>query len=122
MYASDLAERMFRTGRWIRCKLWEGKDQFPGYFQPANGAPVLPKILYGGPLLTVGASNVHSRRLEDHIRDLCAQIIAAPESELEPVLSELKSALHEHSIKLRKLAAEKLTGVEPSPSDRRKEE
>ncbi len=65
---------------------------------------------------------MHSRRLEDHIRDLCAQIIAAPESELEPVLSELKSALHEHSIKLRKLAAEKLTGVEPSPSDRRKEE
>lgn len=93
-----------------------------GYFESANGTPGLPKIPYGLPLRPVRACNVHSRRLEDHIKDLCAKIIAAPESELEPVLSELKSALHDHSIKLRRLAAEKLTGVEPPPSDRRKQE
>jgi len=45
---------------------------------------------------------------ESHIRDLCARIIAAPENELEPLLSELKGALHEHTTRLRKIAAENL--------------
>jgi hypothetical protein len=50
-----------------------------------------------------------SRRLEDRIRDLCARVIAAPEDEVEPAISELKSALREHNERLRKLAAAKLT-------------
>lgn len=49
-----------------------------------------------------------SRHLEDHIRDLCAKAIAAPETELEPALSELKSALREHTARLRQMVAENL--------------
>jgi hypothetical protein len=49
-----------------------------------------------------------SRRLEDRIRELCAKAVAAPESDLEPVIGELKVALHEHTERLRKLAALKL--------------
>jgi hypothetical protein len=51
-------------------------------------------------------SRVPSRYLESRIRDLCAKVITAPEPELEPLLSELKSALQEHSDRLRKMAAE----------------
>ena len=50
-----------------------------------------------------------SRRLEDRIRQLCAKAVAAAESDLEPVITELKLALHEHTERLRKLAALKLT-------------
>jgi hypothetical protein len=49
-----------------------------------------------------------SRRLEDRIRQLCAKAVAAAESDLEPVITELKVALHEHTERLRKLAALKL--------------
>jgi hypothetical protein len=51
---------------------------------------------------------VPSRRLEDRIRQLCADAVAAPASDLEPVITELKAALHEHTERLRKLAASKL--------------
>jgi hypothetical protein len=52
---------------------------------------------------------VSGRRLEDRIRELCAKAIAAPGGdELEPALSELKAALHEHTERLRQLAAKKL--------------
>jgi hypothetical protein len=73
---------------------------------------------YGEPMLSVAVCRVPSRRLEDHIIELCAKVIVAPETELEPVLSELKTALREHNVKLRRLAAEKLTGVEPALSER----
>lgn len=53
-----------------------------------------------------------ARRLEDHIRNLCAKVIAAREDEIEPAISELKSALREHNERLRKLAAAKLTRLE----------
>lgn len=49
---------------------------------------------------------VPSRDLESRIRDLCAKVITVPEPELAPLLSELKSALHEHSARLRKMAAQ----------------
>ena len=80
------------------------------------------KYCMAGPWLTVAVCHVPFRRLEDHIKDLCAKIVAVRESELQPVLSELKSALHKHNTKLRRLAAEKLTGLEPPPSERRKEQ
>jgi predicted outer membrane protein len=51
---------------------------------------------------------VPSRRLEDKIRQLCAQAIAAPPSEFDPAIAELKVALHEHTERLRQLAASKL--------------
>jgi predicted outer membrane protein len=39
---------------------------------------------------------------------LCAQAIAAPPSEFDPAIAELKVALHEHTERLRQLAASKL--------------
>jgi len=48
------------------------------------------------------------RRLEDRIRRLCGEAVAASASDLEPVITELKVALHEHTESLRKLAASKL--------------
>jgi hypothetical protein len=41
------------------------------------------------------------RRLEDRIRELCAQAIAASNRDLEAVLEDLKSALHERAERLR---------------------
>jgi hypothetical protein len=49
-----------------------------------------------------------SRRLEDRIRELCAQAIDASGSDFHPVLEELKLALREHTSRLRKLAVQKL--------------
>jgi hypothetical protein len=57
-----------------------------------------------------------SRRLEDRIRELCAKVIVAREEEVGPAIAELKSALHEHNARLRKLAAAKLTRLETSDS------
>jgi uncharacterized coiled-coil protein SlyX len=46
-------------------------------------------------------------RLEDRIRELCAKAVALPESEeLNEVLAELKSALSEHTERIRKMASE----------------
>jgi len=52
------------------------------------------------------------RRLEDRIRELCGEAIAAQETESDPILSKLRSALHEHSERLRKLAAARLVSAE----------
>jgi len=53
---------------------------------------------------------VPTRRLEDRIRQLCADAVAASASasDLEPVITELKIVLHEHTKRLRKLAASKV--------------
>jgi hypothetical protein len=51
--------------------------------------------------------------LEDHIKELCAKVIAARETELDPAISELKSALREHTIRLRKMVAENLAQTRP---------
>ena len=52
------------------------------------------------------------RRLEDRIRELCAMAVTAEEPELERILSELQSALREHTERLRRLAAAKLTTLD----------
>jgi hypothetical protein len=49
-----------------------------------------------------------SRRLEDRIHELCAKALIVRASELDVTLSALKAALHEHTERLRKLAARKL--------------
>jgi len=51
---------------------------------------------------------VPSRRLEDQIKDLCSKAVAANDAELRPILLELRESLHEHTDRLRKLAAQKL--------------
>ena len=43
-------------------------------------------------------------RLAEHIRALCAKAIDAPEYEWEPILTDLRLALHEHVEELRELA------------------
>jgi hypothetical protein len=51
---------------------------------------------------------------------LCAKVVNAREIDLPAAIAELNTALREHNIRLRKLAAEKMTGAEPAPEDRRK--
>jgi hypothetical protein len=59
-----------------------------------------------------------SRRLEDRIRELCTKVIDADERHFGPILSNLKSALSEHTARLRQFAAAKLTRM-PTPRQRR---
>jgi hypothetical protein len=47
---------------------------------------------------------VPSNRLEDRIRELCAQAIASDETDFQGVISELRSAMREHIEKVRKMA------------------
>ena len=54
---------------------------------------------------TVRVYRVHSRNLDDRIRELCAKAVTAADSELEPVQTELREALREHNERLRRLAA-----------------
>jgi len=56
---------------------------------------------------------VRARRLEDRIRELCAQAVSAQDSELDEIFSALQLALREHTEKIRKLAAAKLTAWRP---------
>jgi len=43
------------------------------------------------------------RRLEDRIRVLCARAVAEKSDEWKPLLEELKTALHEHSERMRQM-------------------
>jgi hypothetical protein len=56
---------------------------------------------------------VRARRLEDRIRELCAKALTAHDSELDVVFPALQLALHQHSDRLRKLAADKLAAWQP---------
>ena len=47
---------------------------------------------------------VPSRRLDDRIRDLCARAVTADEADFSGVVSDLRSALHEHAVRMRKMA------------------
>jgi len=62
---------------------------------------------------------VSSRRLEDHIRELCAKVGHLHGAELHKTLAELRTALNEHSRRLRKIAAEGLLR-DQTQSERRK--
>jgi hypothetical protein len=47
------------------------------------------------------------RRLEDRIRDLCANAVASQDSpEFHEVFEQLRAALHEHNERLRKSSTE----------------
>ena len=56
----------------------------------------------------VGLWLVPSRRLNDRIRQLCREAAAADDTNFAGVLSELRSALHEHTQRLRKMAVQQL--------------
>jgi hypothetical protein len=49
-----------------------------------------------------------SRRLEDRIQELCSTVVTAGDAEWEAAMLGLKSALREHTERLRKLAGRKL--------------
>ena len=53
------------------------------------------------------------RRLEDRIRELCARAASSEDSEFPIVMSELRSAMHEHIRKIRTLAVRQLAGERP---------
>ena len=48
------------------------------------------------------------RRLDDRIRELCRQAVTADDASIAAVLSELRSAMHEHIQHLRKMAVQPL--------------
>jgi hypothetical protein len=61
---------------------------------------------------------MHTRRLDDRIRRLCAEIAKASNGELEAILQELLMAVHEKIEDLRGLATNQLLGGRP-PKERR---
>ena len=63
---------------------------------------------------------VPSRRIDDHIRDLCAKVAHSDGNDYEPTLSELKAALREHADRLRKMAVQSLAKKAAPFKDRRK--
>jgi len=61
---------------------------------------------------------MHSRRLDDRIRHLCALVAEPTNSEVDVMLRELLGAVHEKIERLRGLATNQLLGGEP-PKERR---
>jgi hypothetical protein len=62
---------------------------------------------------------VPARRLEDRIRELCAKVLQARDAEVNSTLSELRSAMQEHTQRLRNLAASKLLHANGLNKERR---
>ncbi len=56
-----------------------------------------------------------TRRLDDRIRELCERVLAASDDELEPAISELRTAFQEHISRLRQMVAENLACTRPTP-------
>jgi hypothetical protein len=53
---------------------------------------------------------VQSRRLTDRIRELCTQAATAGDAEVAGIVSELQSALREHSARTRQMAIWQIAG------------
>ena len=51
---------------------------------------------------------VPSTRLEDRIRELCAQAVASDETNFQSIISELRSAMREQIERVRKMAIQQL--------------
>ncbi len=61
---------------------------------------------------------MHTRRLDDRIRHLCARVTEASNEELEAILQDLLSAIHEKIERLRSLAASQLLDRKPAKERR----
>ena len=61
---------------------------------------------------------MQTRRLDDRIRHLCALVAEASNDEVDVILQELLSAVHEKIERLRGLTTNHLLGGEP-PKERR---
>jgi hypothetical protein len=63
----------------------------------------------------------HVRRLDDRIRQLCVEAVAAKSShQARPILAELQLAIHQYTQRLRNRAAILFTGCAALPPERRK--
>jgi hypothetical protein len=63
--------------------------------------------------------NLRSRRLDDRIRELCTDAVAAKDyPNAKSILSELQSAVHQYTLRLRAKAAALLTGRSFPPERR----
>jgi len=63
---------------------------------------------------------VRARRLDDHIRELCAEAVLAKNSmRVKSILAELQSAIHQYTYRLRSRAAAVFIGQTEIPFDRR---
>ena len=91
------------------------RDARRPYIPPRNSPPDVLSVvhptyricLFRLPPVTDLVCSVHSRRLEDRIRDLCAKAVTTEGAELGATLQELRVALREHADRLRKLAVQK---------------
>jgi hypothetical protein len=64
--------------------------------------------------------NLRARRLEDRIRELCTEAVAADDCpRVKSILSELRSTVHQYTQRLRARAAAILTGRDFPPERRR---
>jgi hypothetical protein len=71
---------------------------------------VLHDARYGNYEISSRICVLRTMPFEDHIRELCARAVVAPQGDLEPILLDLQAALHEHTENLRLLAAKVLVG------------
>jgi Sec-independent protein translocase protein TatA len=51
---------------------------------------------------------VHSRRLEDRIRELCVQAVSCGDDDLPEIMAQLRSALRQHVEGVRGLEVEQI--------------
>jgi hypothetical protein len=80
-----------------------GIEQFPKLCDVSVRATPLP-VYIRRPLMCT-----RERRLEEHIRELCATVVAEQEAdELKRVITELQAALREHVERLRQRVAARL--------------
>ena len=61
-------------------------------------------------------SNVYSETLNDRIRHLCALAIMTPDTDIEPVLAELRDSLHEQAQMVRTMAIQAFGTRQPMSS------
>jgi hypothetical protein len=65
--------------------------------------------------------DLRSRRLDDRIRQLCMEALAAGSShKARPILAELQSAIHQYTQRIRHRAAAVFTNSAAIPPERRK--
>ena len=83
-----------------------------------SNAPANSGILQNSHWSTRLLLAMHTRRLDDRIRNLCAQITEATDGELEAILQDLLGAIHEKIERLRSLAASQFLGRKPAKERR----
>jgi hypothetical protein len=64
--------------------------------------------------------SVYTRRLEDRIRELCAQLSEATDGEFEDAADELQSIVAEHILRMQNRTSCTILKWPEFPSDRRK--